>query len=68
MTNEQKTILTHAVERSANKSYCGSFADPDLLALVKMGYMKGPIRAGFLPKDTAYYVVTREGVEVVGDS
>lgn len=62
MTKQEREKLEHAVNRSANKAYCGSKTDPDLLALVRMGYMRGPIEVGFLPETEAYFQATPSGV------
>ena len=68
MKTEQFEKLEDAVNRSANKAYCGSKTDSDLLELVKHGYMKGPIRAGFIPESDAYFQATRKGISFIQES
>ena len=60
MNKEQRLILDHA--RSApNNAYCGSRTDSDLLGLVEMGFMSGPIKASWIPETEAFFQVTRAG-------
>jgi len=62
LSSEQESKLQHAVERGAKHIFCGDETDPDLLKLVNLGFMRGPIRAGFLPEGEAYFQATRSGL------
>lgn len=62
MTKEQREDLEHAC---TNGRFMTSKTDENMTALVELGFMRGPISAGFLHKDDAYFIPTREGREAL---
>lgn len=66
ITSEQRSIIEHA-SKSPNRAYCDNSDHPDLLHLVEIGMMRGPIKARLLPDGAAYFLLIGEWKQKLRD-
>ena len=68
LTIEEREVLDHVLNRSANQMYCSHVEDEVVSVLATRGLMKLVGKPSFLPDGGAYYTITDRGRKALKES